>query len=110
MSIELISPNDFHIVVNKLRQFFINSGFIEMYSQNRLSILAAERSCDPDVMRKKFHEINNGKYVNKLYSLFGKERVENELDTFLSNRFITRSGGGVDITRLIRSMKKEKLL
>lgn len=74
------------------------------------TIGSAERSCDPDLMRKKFHEINNGDYAAKLYSLFGKERVNNELNEFLNNRFIVRSGGGIGITRLIKSMIKEHLL
>ena len=37
----LISPHDFTTVTNKLRSFFIDRGFLEVHTQNRLSILAA---------------------------------------------------------------------
>lgn len=71
---------------------------------------SAERSCDPDEMREKFHTIENGRYAKTIYGHFGKERTEKELDEFLSNKFMTRSGAGIGITRLIRSMEMEGLL
>ena len=37
----IINPSDFHKVVKKLREFFTNKGYIEVHTQNRLSILAA---------------------------------------------------------------------
>lgn len=36
-----IDPVQFHTVVSKLRDFFVRRGFIEVHTQNRLSILAA---------------------------------------------------------------------
>lgn len=74
------------------------------------TIGSAERSCDVDAMRETFNTISNGEYAKLLYSKFGKERVEKELEEFLSLNFIQRSGGGIGITRLISSMKKENLL
>lgn len=74
------------------------------------TIGSAERSCDPEQMRNTFQTIENGGYAGKLYELFGKERVDAELEVFLSNTFIPRSGGGIGMTRLIRSMKMEGLL
>lgn len=74
------------------------------------TIGSAERSCDPDEMRKMFYEISDGMYAKTLFSKFGKERVEKELDAFLSHSFKPRSGGGIGVTRLISSMKKEGLM
>lgn len=70
----------------------------------------AQRSSDKKQMRDMFHTISDGEYAEKLYSLFGKERVDKELDDFLSLDMITRSGGGIGINRLIRAMKLQGLL
>ena len=37
----IIDTSDFHLVVSKLRSFFLEKGFLEVHTQNRLSILAA---------------------------------------------------------------------
>ena len=74
------------------------------------TIGSAERSSDPDEMRKQFYTISDGGYANILFSTFSKERVEKELDEFLSNTFIRRSGGGIGVTRMIRAMKLSGLL
>ena len=37
----LIDPHDFTAVTSKLRQFFQDKNFVEVHTQNRLSILAA---------------------------------------------------------------------
>lgn len=76
---------------------------------------SAERSCDPDRMREMFYTIEDGKYANKLFELFGKERVEKELEEFLLHKFFSRVGGGIGMSRLLRAYellldeKKEKL-
>jgi aspartyl/asparaginyl-tRNA synthetase len=69
------------------------------------TIGSAERSCDVDEMRNLFHTITNGEYSNILYKKFGKERVEKELEDFLSHKFFVRSGAGIGATRLIRAMR-----
>ena len=74
------------------------------------TIGSAERSTDIKEMREQFQTISNGKYAGLLYDLFGKERVENELDDFLSLNFFPRFGGGIGITRLIDGMKKYQLV
>ena len=61
-------------------------------------------------MRLRFNTIMDGAYKEKLYELFGKERTDAELDDYLNFDFFERSGGGIGMTRLIRSMKKEGLL
>jgi hypothetical protein len=64
-------------------------------------------------MREMFYEIENGGYSNKLFELFGKERVEKELNDFLSLEFFPRFGAGIGMTRLARAYElamKEKSL
>ncbi len=68
------------------------------------TIGSSERSSDPDEMRDQFHTISNGLYKELLYSRFGKERVEKELEDFLSHDFFPRCGGGIGITRLIKAL------
>ena len=70
----------------------------------------AERGTDPDQMRHQFHTISDGGYAELLYDLFGKERVEAELQEFLKHDFVPRYGGGIGITRLIAGMKKAGLM
>jgi len=67
------------------------------------TIGSAERSCDVDSMRKMFYNIEDGKYSEKLFELFGKERVEKELEEFLSFDFFPRFGWGCGLTRLARA-------
>lgn len=74
------------------------------------TIGSAERAVDVDEMRKQFHTISNGEYADLMYKLFGKDRVEKELDEFLSHNFFPRFGGGIGVTRLISGMKKAGLL
>ena len=71
---------------------------------------SAERETDKDVMRERFNTIMDGGYKNKLYELFGKERTDAELEEYLELNFIKRSGCGIGLTRLMKSMEKEGLL
>ena len=66
---------------------------------------SAERSSDPHEMRELFHTISDGMYADILFSRFGRERVERELEAFLSHDFFPRCGGGIGMTRLIRALK-----
>jgi aspartyl/asparaginyl-tRNA synthetase len=85
-----------------------------LYGQETIG--SAERSSDPEKMREMFYTIENGGYCNKLFELFGKERVEKELDEFLSMDFFPRYGAGIGLTRMARAYqlmmesKKESLL
>jgi aspartyl/asparaginyl-tRNA synthetase len=72
------------------------------------TIGSAERSSDVEEMRKSFYTISDGKYAEKLFELFGKERVEKELEEFLSLNFFPRVGGGIGITRIIQATKKSR--
>ena len=69
------------------------------------TIGSAERSTDKDQMRNTFYTISDGQYAQIIIDLFGKERVEKELEDFLSFDFFPRSGGGIGITRLISALK-----
>jgi hypothetical protein len=63
-------------------------------------------------MRNNFYTIEDGKYCAKLFELFGKDRVEAELEEFLKFEFFERFGGGIGMTRLARAyelMLTEKL-
>ncbi len=72
-----------------------------LYGQETIG--SAERSCDPEKMREMFYTIENGGYCNKLFELFGKERVEKELDAFLTMDFFPRYGAGIGLTRMARA-------
>lgn len=72
------------------------------------TIGSAERSTSIRDMTKEFYTISNGKYSKKLFELFGRNRVEEELSEFLSLDFFPRCGGGIGLTRLIDAAKKAK--
>ena len=56
-----------------------------LYGQETIG--SAERSSDVEKMKEMFYTIENGGYSAKLFELFGKERVEKELEEFLSLNF-----------------------
>ncbi|MDB5163921.1 MAG: Transposase [Candidatus Saccharibacteria bacterium] len=74
------------------------------------TIGSAERSSSVTDMQHEFHTISGGKYAQKLFDLFGKQRVISELQEFLELNFFPRSGGGIGLTRLIDAMKKGGLM
>ena len=81
-----------------------------LYGQETIG--SAERSSDVEKMKEMFYTIENGGYSAKLFELFGKERVEKELEEFLSLNFFVRFGGGIGLTRMARAyelMKQEQL-
>lgn len=79
---------------------------IDVILHGNETIGSAERSSDVKQMREQFHTISEGKYAEKLYQLFGEQRVEKELDEFLGLSFFPRSGGGIGLTRLCDAIKK----
>lgn len=82
---------------------------IDVILSGNETIGSAERSSNVQEMRESFHTISGGKYAQMLYDLFGKDRVEAELEDFLSFEFFPRFGGGIGMTRIIDAMKKEGL-
>ena len=83
---------------------------IDVIMGGQETIGSAERSCNIEEMRHRFKTISDGEYANLLYKLFGEERVNRELEEFLSLPFIERSGGGIGVSRLIRAMKMKGLV
>jgi len=77
---------------------------IDVILDGKETIGSAERSTDKEQMRNTFHTISNGEYAELLYKLFGKERVEKELDEFLEFDFFPRSGGGIGLQRLMSAL------
>ncbi len=74
------------------------------------TIGSAERSTDPEQMRRNFFSISQGDYAELLCKAFGKERVLEELDEYLSLPMIPRFGAGIGVTRLVRAMKLAGLI
>lgn len=72
-----------------------------LYGQETIG--SAERSSNVEEMREMFYSIEDGGYSQKLFDLFGKERVEKELEEFLGMDFFPRFGGGIGMTRLARA-------
>lgn len=79
---------------------------IDVIIHGNETIGSAERSSNVKEMKQSFYTISDGKYAKKLFDLFGKNRVEDELNQFLELDFIPRSGGGIGLTRLINAVKK----
>ena len=69
------------------------------------TIGSAERSTDKEQMRDTFYTISDGQYAQLIIDLFGRSRVEKELEDFLSFDFFPRSGGGIGVTRLISALQ-----
>ena len=68
------------------------------------TIGSAERSTDKEQMRETFYTISDGQYAQLIIDLFGKERVEAELEKFLEFDFFPRSGGGIGMQRLMSAL------
>lgn len=79
---------------------------IDVIISGNETIGSAERSTNQKEMKDSFYTISEGKYAKKLFDLFGRKRVEEELNQFLSLNFFERSGGGIGLTRLIDATNK----
>jgi len=87
-----------------MRRVFDAASKIDVIIDGMETIGSAERSCDAADMRERFHTISDGGYAELLYHTFGKERVEHELEDFLSLDFFPRYGAGIGMTRLMRAL------
>lgn len=74
------------------------------------TIGSAERSTNVDEMREFFHNISGGQYSQLLFNAFGRERVEAELEEYLSLPMFPRFGAGIGVTRMARAMKLAGIL
>ena len=84
----------------------VHSKKIDVILGGMETIGSAERSTDVDMMRDTFHTITDGAYSELLFKLFGKDRVEAELEEFLKFDFFPRTGGGIGMTRMIAALDK----
>jgi len=82
------------------------SNKIDVIMYGNETIGSAERSTDPKEMKNEFYSISGGGYSDLLFKLFGKERVEKELEQFLALPFFPRAGGGIGMTRMINAFKQ----
>jgi len=80
---------------------------IDVIINGQETIGSAERATNKDEMRSEFYTIMDGKYAKKLFDLFGKERVEKELEEYLSFDFFPRVGAGIGVTRLVDAYKEK---
>jgi len=74
------------------------------------TIGSAERSSNVEEMRDNFYTISGGQYAKLLFSAFGEERVEKELNDYLSLPMFPRFGGGIGVTRMARAFRLAGLL
>mgnify|MGYP003386491680 CR=1 FL=1 len=77
---------------------------IDVIIDGQETIGSAERSSDVAEMRTRFHTISGGGYARLLHQKFGKERVQQELEDFLSLDFFPRYGGGIGMTRMMQAL------
>jgi aspartyl/asparaginyl-tRNA synthetase len=71
---------------------------------------SGERSVDVDQMRRSFIEQTEGKFAQLLYDKFGKDRVNKELDEYLSLPMFPRSGMGIGGTRMLNILLDKGLI
>ncbi len=83
---------------------------IDVIIAGQETIGSAERSTNINEMRDMFENISDGEYKGLLYNLFGQDRVDTELEEFLSYNFVQRVGGGIGVSRLIKGMKEYRLM
>jgi aspartyl/asparaginyl-tRNA synthetase len=83
---------------------------VDVILSGQETIGSAEREDSKEEMLKRFKTIMGGDYSEKLYELFGVERTDAEMKDYLDFDFFERCGGGIGVTRLIRSMRLEGLL
>ena len=86
------------------------SNKVDVIMSGQETIGSAERETDKEIMLNRFKTITDGGYQDKLFELFGEKRTMEEMDDYLSFDFFPRSGGGIGVTRLMRSMKLEGLI
>lgn len=83
---------------------------VDVIINGQETIGSAERSSNRDEMKHMFYTISEGGYAKLLFDKFGKERVEKELNNFLSYDFFQRCGGGIGVTRLISALADKGII
>ena len=88
----------------------VTANKVDVIMSGQETIGSAERETNKEMMLQQFNNIMDGAYKDKMFELFGEERTMAEMSDFLNFEFFPRSGGGIGVTRLIRSMKLEGLM
>ena len=83
---------------------------VDVILSGQETIGSAERETDKKIMAERFSTISEGKYKEKIVSLFGEQRTMKEMEEYLDFDFFQRSGGGIGVTRMISAMEKSNLL
>lgn len=79
-----------------------------LYGQETIG--SAERSCNRDEMLKNFYSVSDGKYAQKLFDSFTKERVMKEMDEYLDLSFFNRFGAGIGVSRMARALSLAEIV
>lgn len=83
---------------------------IDVIIHGQKTISSSESIIDKELIRENFKTIYNGKYANKLYEEFTKEKVDSELDKYLDFDLFVRSGGKISMSGIIHALKISSLL
>ena len=83
---------------------------IDVILYDHETIGSAERSTNVEEMRNSFYTISDGLYAQLLFNAFGQERVEKELEEYLSLPMIPRYGAGIGVTCMARALQTAGLL
>lgn len=102
-------PERTHPYANMLRKDGIAKK-LDVIINGKETFGCAERSCDAEDIRHRFHTIVDGKFAKRLHRLFTEPRVEKELNSYCALTFVPRWGFGCGLTRLIQAMVEYKLV
>ena len=83
---------------------------LDVIVNNCSVIQSAEKSTSIDDMKTAFNTKDNGNYKLILDKLFGENRVNCELESYLNREFTSRIGGSIDIVALANAMQKYNIL
>ena len=106
---EKVNPSDVASLVKIIENVSFDFDLLGMY--NKIDVIlygmetigSAERATDVEQMREDFYTISNGDYARLLFKQFGRQRVVQELEEYLSLPMIPRFGGGIGLTRMGRA-------
>jgi len=79
---------------------------VDVYMFGQKTVESGKKENDPHLIRKNFESVNSGSYAAKIRGLFGEDRVNKELDDFLSFDFFDRFSGSIDIHQFMSALKQ----
>jgi hypothetical protein len=90
--------------IDKNKFWNSGKGGVNVILEGVQTIVSGERSSDVNEMRERFEKGNDGCYANTLYHHFGKEKVQKELDEYLSKDFFERYYGSISLSEVISAI------